>query len=72
MKSNSAKEIFAEMKEMVRGRDFAKVSREARFERLQGRLRQVGKLALLEDLNIKDGRMIVHLKMVDVDDSENN
>ena len=72
MKTNSAKDIFAEMKQMVRGKDFATVSREARFERLQAGLRKVDKLALLEDLKMKDGRMIVQLKMVDVDAPDND
>ena len=69
-----AKQILAEMNDLVRGRDFAKMVMDERFEELRCKIVGLGWLALCKSLKMKEiaGRreMRVQMKLVDPDSEE--
>ena len=69
-----AEEILAKMNGMVRGRDFAKMVMDERFEELRCKIASLGWLPLCKSLKMKeiDGKreMRVQLKLVDPDSAE--
>ena len=60
-----AQKVLAEMNDMIRGRDFAKMVVDERFERLQARLNELGWLGLVGKMDIKGKSLHVQLKLVD-------
>ena len=69
-----AEKILAEMNDLVRGRDFAKMVMDERFEELRCKIVRLGWLALCKSLKMKEvgGRreMRVQMKLVDPDSDE--
>ena len=69
-----AEKILAEMNDMVRGRNFAKVIMDKRFDQLNEKIHGLGWLALVKEQKVKrtaSGReLYVQLKLVDPDSEE--
>ena len=69
-----AETILAEMNEMARGRNFAKVVMDKRFDRLNERIHGLGWLALVKEQDMKRTakglEVYVQLKLVDPDSEE--
>ena len=65
-----AEEILARMNDMIRDRNFAKISGERRFQHLQSELYDLGWLALVKKLKVKGGELRVQLKLVDPNSAE--
>ena len=70
----AARNILAKLNDMVRGRNFAKVVMDERFDQLDERLHELGWLALVKEQKLKrtpKGLEIhVQLKLVDPDSDE--
>ena len=60
-----AQKVLAEMNDMIRGRDFAKMVVDERFERLQAKLNELGWLGLVGKMDMKGKLLHVQLKLVD-------
>ena len=71
---DAARRILAEMNELIRGRDFAKMVMNERFEELRRKIARLGWLALCKTLMVKEiagkREMRVKLKLVDPDSEE--
>ena len=62
-----AQAVLAEMNDMIRGKDFAKMVMDERFERLQARLNGLGWLGLVRKQEVKGREICVQLELVDPD-----
>ena len=62
-----ARAVLAEMNDMIRGKDFAKMVMDERFERLQARLNGLGWLGLVRKQEVKGREIRVQLELVDPD-----
>ena len=60
-----AQKVLAEMNDMIRGRDFAKMVVDERFERLQTKLNELDWLGLVGKMDMKGKLLHVQLKLVD-------
>jgi len=71
---DEARTILAKMNDLIRGRDFAKMVMDERFEELRCKIIRLGWLALCKSLKIKEvagkREMRVQLKLVDPDSKE--
>ena len=71
---DEARTVLAKMNDLIRGRDFAKMVMDERFEELRCKIIRLGWLALCKSLKIKEvagkREMRVHLKLVDLDSKE--
>ena len=71
---DEARTVLAKMNDLIRGRDFAKMVMDERFEELRCKIIRLGWLALCKSLKIKEvagkREMRVHLKLVDPDSKE--
>lgn len=69
-----AETILAKMNEMVRGRNFAKVVMDKRYDQLNEKIHELGWLALVKEQNAKRTpkglEVYVQLKLVDPDSEE--
>ena len=69
-----ARTVLAKMNDLIRGRDFAKMVMDERFEELRCKIIRLGWLALCKSLKIKEvagkREMRVQLKLVDPDSEE--
>ena len=69
-----AEKILAKMNDLIRGRDFAKMVMDERFEELRCKIGKLGWLTLCKSLKMKEvgGRreMRVQMKLVDPDSEE--
>ncbi|MBQ3289107.1 MAG: hypothetical protein IJH50_06820 [Kiritimatiellae bacterium] len=69
-----AMEVLAKMNDLVRGRDFAKMVDDERFEQLRCKIVRLGWLAFCKSLEMKEvagkREMWVQLKLVDPDSKE--
>ena len=63
----AAETILAKMNDMVRGRNFAKVVMDERFEKLQSKLNGLGWFGLVRKQNVKGREIRVQLELVDPD-----
>ena len=71
---DEARTVLAKMNDLIRGRDFAKMVMDERFEELRCKIIRLGWLALCKSLKIKEvagkREMRVQLKLVDPDSEE--
>ena len=71
---DEARTVLAKMNDFIRGRDFAKMVIDERFEELRCKIIRLGWLALCKSLKIKEvagkREMRVQLKLVDPDSEE--
>ena len=69
-----ARRILAKMNDMVRGRNFAKVVMDKRFDQLNEKIHELGWLALVKEQEVKRTarglEVYVQLKLVDPDSDE--
>ena len=69
-----ARRILAKMNDMVRGRNFAKVVMDKRFDQLNEKIHELGWLALVKEQKAKRTpkglEVFVQLKLVDPDSEE--
>ena len=69
-----AESILADMNDLVRGRDFAKMVMDARFEKLRCKIVSLGWLPLCKSLRVKiiagKRELRVQMKLVDPDSAE--
>lgn len=69
-----AEKILVKMNDLVRGRDFAKMVKDERFEELRCKTVRLGWLALCKSLKMKEiggkREMRVQMKLVDPDSEE--
>ena len=65
-----AEMILAKMNDMVRGRNFAKVIMDERFDQLNEQIHALGWLALVKEQDFEDNEFHVQLKLVDPDSEE--
>ena len=62
-----AQAVLAEMNDMIRGKDFAKMVIDERFERFQAKLGELGWLGLVRKQEVKGREIRVQLELVDPD-----
>ena len=66
--------VLAKMNDLIRGRDFAKMVKDERFEELRCKIVRLGWLALCKSLKMKEiggkREMRVQMKLVDPDSEE--
>ena len=71
---NEAERILAKMNDMVRGRNFAKMVMDQRFDQLNEKIHELGWLALVKEQELKRTarglEVFVQLKLVDPDSKE--
>ena len=71
---NEAERILAKMNDMVRGRNFAKMVMDQRFDQLNEKIHELGWLALVKEQEVKRTakglEVYVQLKLVDPDSEE--
>lgn len=71
---NEAERILAKMNDMVRGRNFAKMVMDQRFDQLNEKIHELGWLALVKEQELKRTarglEVYVQLKLVDPDSDE--
>ena len=71
---DEARTVLAKMNDLIRGRDFAKMVMDERFEVLRCKIIRLGWLTLCKSLKIKEvagkREMRVQLKLVDPDSEE--
>ena len=71
---DEARTVLAKMNDLIRGRDFAKMVMDERFEELRCKIIRLGWLALCKSLKIKEvagkREIRVQLKLVDPDSEE--
>ena len=71
---NEAERILAKMNDMVRGRNFAKMVMDQRFDQLNEKIHELGWLALVKEQEVKRTarglEVYVQLKLVDPDSDE--
>ena len=71
---NEAERILAKMNDMVRGRNFAKMVMDQRFDQLNEKIHELGWLALVREQELKRTlrglEVYVQLKLVDPDSEE--
>ena len=71
---NDAEMILAKMNDMVRGRNFAKMVMDQRFDQLNEKIHELGWLALVKEQEFKRTarglEVYVQLKLVDPDSEE--
>ena len=71
---DEARTVLSKMNDLIRGRDFAKMVKDERFEELRCKIIRLGWLALCKSLKIKEvagkREMRVQLKFVDPDSEE--
>ena len=71
---NEAERILAKMNDMVRGRNFAKMVMDQRFDQLNEKIHELGWLALVKEQKAKRTpkslEVYVQLKLVDPDSEE--
>jgi len=71
---NEAEMILAKMNDMVRGRNFAKMVMDQRFDQLNEKIHELGWLALVKKQELKRTarglEVYVQLKLVDPDSDE--
>ena len=71
---NDAEMILAKMNDMVRGRNFAKMVMDQRFDQLNEKIHELGWLALVKEQEVKRTarglEVYVQLKLVDPDSEE--
>ena len=71
---NEAERILAKMNDMVRGRNFAKMVMDQRFDQLNEKIHELGWLALVREQELKRTlrglEVYVQLKLVDPDSDE--
>ena len=69
-----AERILAKMNDMVRGRNFAKMVMDQRFDQLNEKIHELGWLALVKEQEVKRTarglEVYVQLKLVDPDSDE--
>ena len=65
-----AEAVLDKMNNLIRGKSFTKMAVDARFERLQEELINLGWLAFVKKLDFKGGEMRAQLKLVDPDSEE--
>lgn len=65
-----AEAVLDKMNNLIRGKSFTKMAVDARFERLQEELNNLGWLAFVKKLDFKGGEMHAQLKLVDPDSEE--
>ena len=65
-----AEAVLDKMNNLIRGKSFTKMAVDARFERLQEELNDLGWLAFVKKLDFKGGEMHAQLKLVDPDSEE--
>ena len=72
--NEAARNILAKMNDMVRGKNFAKVVMDKRFDQLNETIHSLGWLALVKDQKLKRTskglEVYVQLKLVDPDSEE--
>ena len=70
----AAERILAKMNDMVRGRNFAKMVMDQRFDQLNEKIHELGWLALVKEQEVKRTakglEVYVQLKLVDPDSEE--
>jgi len=70
----AAERILAKMNDMVRGRNFAKMVMDQRFDQLNEKIHELGWLALVKEQEVKRTakglEVYVQLKLVDPDSDE--
>ena len=70
----AAERILAKMNDMVRGRNFAKMVMDQRFDQLNEKIHELGWLALVKEQEVKRTakglEVYVRLKLVDPDSDE--
>ena len=65
-----AEAVLDKMNNLIRAKSFTKMAVDARFERLQEELNDLGWLAFVKKLDFKGGEMHAQLKLVDPDSEE--
>ena len=65
-----AEAVLDKMNNLILGKSFTKMAVDARFERLQEELNDLGWLAFVKKLDFKGGEMHAQLKLVDLDSEE--